>query len=324
MKKIDLIVIAGPTASGKTTLAVRTAVEISSGIISADSRQVYRKMDIGTGKDLSEYSNPPHWTVPYYCIDIRDPEEEFTLPEYQAECFNAIKKIRSKGEIPVIAGGTGLYIESVLKKYKFPDIPPDFELRERLSHFDKDDLVKHLKNLSTSLFSKADLSSRKRIIRAIEKGVHSDRIKHSGSMTADDKVIPAEKNFSPDINIQNTEINPLVLVTRWNRDLLVKRIEKRLDERLEEGLIEEVRSLLDGGVSPERLISFGLEYRYVTEYLNNMYTYDGMKEKLFTEIRRFAKRQTTYFRGMEKRGIEVRYIENADFDSSIKIINNYI
>jgi tRNA dimethylallyltransferase len=303
VNKKDLIVIAGATASGKTSLAVRIAVEFSSEIISADSRQVFRKMDIGTGKDLSEYSQ---WSVPCHCIDIKNPEEEFTLPEYQRECFNAIKKIRFKGKIPVIAGGTGLYIESVLKKYDFPDIPPDFELREKLSHFNKDDLIKQLKELSPAILSKTDLTSRKRIIRAIEKGMHPHRLNYV------------------DKNILNTEINPLVFVTRWDRDILFKRIEKRLDERLKEGLIEEVRGLINDGISPERLISFGLEYRYITEYLNNLYTLEGMREKLFTEIRRFSKRQATYFRGMEKRGIEVHFIDNADFNSSIKIINKYI
>jgi tRNA dimethylallyltransferase len=305
VNKKDLIVIAGATASGKTSLAVKIAVELSSEIISADSRQVFRKMDIGTGKDLSEYSSP-YWSVPFHCIDIKDPEEDFTLPEYQAECFNAINKIRSKGKIPVIAGGSGLYIESVLKKYDFPDIPPDFELRDKLSHLKKDDLIKQLKELSPLILSKTDLTSRKRIIRAIEKGMY-----------------PHQLNYV-DENILNTNINALVFVTRWDRDILVKRIEKRLDERLEEGLVEEVQGLINDGITHERLISFGLEYRYVTEYLNNLYTLEGMREKLFTEIRRFSKRQATYFRGMEKRGIEVHFIDNADSDSSIKLINKII
>ena len=304
MEKKDLIVIGGPTASGKTSLAVKIAAELSAEIVSADSRQIYRKMDIGTGKDLCEY-NTGTISVPFHCIDIRNPEEDFTLHDYIKESSRAIKNIRQRKKLPVLAGGTGLYIESVVKQYNLPDIPPDYILRKKLEEKKKDEITAMLEKINPEIYRKTDLSSNKRIIRAIEKAVYLENN-------------PYEQKSAERINI-----NPVVIITRWDRKTLTARIEKRLDERIKEGMIDEVKSLLDDGISYERLVSFGMEYKWITEYITGNVSFEMMKEKLFTDIRKLSKRQICWFRGMEKRGIEINYTDNADFSNAMEIINKY-
>ena len=381
MVKKNIIVICGPTASGKTALAVKTAEmlseekkiltdiktlnkvekeeistksdEICAEIISADSRQVYRKMDIGTGKDLSEYITDKY-SVPYHCIDIRNPDELFTQYDYMIEFKKAFKLIKVKKRIPVLAGGTGLYIESVLKQYHMEKIDPDYELRKKLEKKEKNELEKILENLNKDIFSKTDLSSGKRIIRGIEKALYYKRqdnyicsmdfysnsecmniLKHCSNYKEKSGVKGISDCLNKVLETDNTyterscrgellNINPLVLVTRFKREELVARIEKRLDQRMEEGMIEEVKSLLDEGITPERMQFLGLEYRYISQYLIGQISFKSMREKLFTEIRRFSKRQTTYFRGMERRGIKVNYIDNAEPDIAFSIVRKHV
>ena len=359
MDKKDLIVICGPTASGKTSLAVKTAEMISekneeklpeteylkpaAEIISADSRQVYRKMDIGTGKDLGEYKTDKI-EIPFHCIDIRNPDDYFTLYDYLDECRVAVESVRGRKRIPLLAGGTGLYVEAVIKNYKLQEIPPDLRLRGELEKLETATLEEKLKKLNRRIYRETDLSSRKRIIRGIEKSVYLEKsgresrqntdsvgynslkntekyIENSDTEGSEDEQINLNNEKAYPENISKITENPLVLVTRWDRKILVSRIEKRLDERIEEGMIEEVQSLLDSGITPERLLFFGLEYRYITEYLTGRMDFKSMREKLFTEIRRFSKRQVTFFRGMERRGIQIHYIDNADAEKAMDIIN---
>ncbi len=317
MEKKDLIVICGPTASGKTSLAVKIAEMLSSGknepaaeIISADSRQVYRGMNIGTGKDLSEYSTEKI-SVPYHCIDIRNPDENFTLHDYMAEFGKALETVRKNGNIPLLAGGTGLYIESVIRNYRLDNVPPDQNLRRELEKLDRDELSEKLKKADRGIYLRTDLSSRKRIIRGIEKAVFLKKKRPDGT---DLKILHDENSQAEAVR------NPLVLATRWKREELVSRIEKRLDERLEEGMVEEVRALMAEGITSERLFYLGLEYRYISEYLIGRLSWVEMRGKLFTEIRRFSKRQATYFRGMERRGTEVFHIDRAEAGRAMEII----
>ena len=383
MENKNFIVICGPTASGKTALAVKTAEMLSderdkisfigengerentgslneeektsAEIISADSRQIYRKMDIGTGKDLSEYITEKY-SVPYHCIDIRNADELFTLYDYISEFRKALNLIRDEKRIPILAGGTGLYIETVLKQYHLDRIEPDFELRQKLEKKQTSELKTMLENLNSDIYSRTDLSSRKRIIRGIEKAVYYNRKKEieclikvysnpeSISILKDCTDFIGRSNYqrneNPDYfsDISEKEYNaseggnesremldikPLVLVTRYQREDLVSRIEKRLDQRFDEGMVEEVEKLLDEGISPERMHFLGLEYRYISQYLLGEMNFDQMHEKLFTEIRRFSKRQTTYFKGMERRGIKINYVDNADPEAAFSLVREH-
>ena len=332
MDSKNSIIICGPTASGKTSLAVKIAEELSinqsiynnihfnnkpdnniaAEIISADSRQIYCRMDIGTGKDLSEY-NTDKIKVPYHCIDIRNPNDFFTLYEYLNECRKSFTQIIGRNRIPIITGGTGLYIKSVIKNYELENIPPDFHLRNKLEKADREELENKLMRLDPEIYKNTDLSSRKRIIRGIEKALHFNNISNEDIKKVENTL--AQKNTA--------EIKPLVIAAKWKRDELVARIEKRLDERFEEGMIDEVSNLLEEGITPERMHFLGLEYRYLTEYITGLMSFVKMREKLFTEIRRFSKRQLTFFRGMEKQGIEIHYIDNADLKLSLEKIREY-
>ena len=299
----NIIVIAGPTASGKTSLAVKLARYFGGEIVSADSRQVYRGMDIGSGKDLAEYKGEG-WSVPYHCIDVADPDQIFTLYDYQKHCSSAVENIIRRGIMPFLSGGTGLYIESFIKDYKLPDISVNNKLREKLEVLEKNRLEEILEEEFPEIYINTDLSNKKRIIRSIERG--KSQI----------------KDFSGKSHV--AAYSYVVLVTRWERAVLIERIKKRLDERFESGMIDEVEMLLRNGVKKERLILFGMEYKFITEYLNGKYSLLEMKERLFTAIRQLSKRQMTYFRGMEKRGIKINYADEADFNSALSIINKSI
>ncbi len=292
--KYNLIVILGPTASGKTQLALKLAREMGSEIVSADSRQVYRGMNIGTGKDLSEYVINGT-SVPYHLIDIVDFDHEFNVFEYQRRFFECFLEISGRGILPIMVGGTGLYIESALRRYRMLEVPENGPLREKLEKDDMETLVRRLLQLNPSVHNTTDLKDRKRLIRAIEIAEHS-RNHDSGEIS-----IPP--------------IEPLVIGVRWEREILRRRITERLMKRLEEGMIEEVEGLLSSGISWEKLDFFGLEYRYVGLYLQGKLSYDEMFQKLNTRIHQFAKKQGTWFRRMEKHGIEIHWIDNGDYDA---------
>ncbi len=296
--KYNIITICGPTASGKTNLAVKLASEFNGEIISGDSRQVYKGMDIGTGKDLKEYSTAKG-NVPYHLIDIALPAEEYNLYRYIQDFNNAFNSIISKKHIPFLTGGSGLYIEAALKGYNLPEAPVDEDLRREMKSLSKDELELILKNESEKIYMKTDKSSLRRIIRGIEIARHtkSDIIKEQNTLT------------------------PLVIGINPPRDELLKKIKKRLNERLDEGMVQEVETLLDSGITFDRLIKLGLEYRYCALYLRGDITIDMMKEQLNIAINRFSKRQMTWFRGMERRGLKIHWIKNAIYEEARDIIN---
>jgi len=288
-KKFNLIVILGPTASGKTGLAVKLAGEIGSEIISADSRQVYRGMDIGTGKELEEYG-----PVPYHLIDIIDPSEEFSLFDYQQAFYKVFGDLRKRNIIPVMAGGTGLYLDAVIRGYDMLRVPENRELRKELEPLSEEELALRLKKLNPALHNTTDLKIKERIMRAIEIALYEEDEAHESPV--------------------HPQINPLVTGVLWQREVLRERITKRLKARLDEGLVEEVKNLHDSGISWERLDLFGLEYRYVAQHLKGEINRNDMFQKLNSAIHKFAKRQETWFRRMEKKGIHIEWIEEGDYE----------
>ena len=284
-----MITILGPTASGKTALASALASEIGGEIISADSRQVYRRMDIGTGKDLSDY------TVPYHLIDIAEPGTKYSLFEYQRDFYDAYKDIVARKKTPVLCGGTGLYIEAVLKGYQLSPVPPNPGLRERLegkSLTELTDILRELKARNGSnMHNTTDVDSPQRAIRAIEI---EDYTMHT----------PMPKCEIP-------PIGSIIIGVMIDRELRRQRITERLYARLEAGMLDEVRGLLDSGIAPDDLIYYGLEYKFLTQHLIGQLSYDQMVHDLEIAIHQFAKRQMTWFRGMERRGITIHWIDGT-------------
>ena len=283
---VDLITILGPTASGKTTLACAIAHKLGTEIISADSRQVYRGMDIGTGKDLADYTIDGQ-PVPYHLIDSCDAGEKYNVFEFQHDFHKAFSEIQDKGKVPIFCGGTGMYIESVLRGYKLPKVPENTALRQQLEGKSIEELSAILSQY-VSLHNRSDLDSAKRTIRAIEiaeYGLHNE---------------PEFNEFQP--------LNSLIIGLDIDREIRRERITKRLKERLNQGMIQEVKLLLDKGIPAEDLIYYGLEYKFVTQYLIGELTYNEMFSQLETAIHQFAKRQMTWFRGMERRGFTIHWI----------------
>jgi tRNA dimethylallyltransferase len=295
----NLIVILGPTASGKTRLAARLAADIAAELISADSRQVYRGMDIGTGKDLAEYVVDGK-RVPYHLIDVAEPGHLFSVFEFQQRFYECFREITARGRMPIVVGGTGLYIESVLREYRMLPVPENESLREKLEGQGMEELAARLLRLNPGLHNTTDLAGRGRLIRAIEIAEHKSKHGSQG--------------------IERPDIVPLVIGVRWDRAVLRERITRRLKERLEQGMIEEVQRLHDAGISWERLDEMGLEYRYVSLYMQGKLTYDDMFKTLNIRIHQFAKRQDTWFRGMERRGIAIHWIERSDETALMAVV----
>jgi tRNA dimethylallyltransferase len=283
----ELITILGPTASGKTPFAAALAHNLDTEIISADSRQIYRLMDIGTGKDLQDYvvNETP---VPYHLIDICDPGYKFNVFEYQHAFFDAYQQIKQRNKLPILCGGTGMYIESVLKGYKLLAVPENTILRESLSTKSLVELETILASYKT-LHNKTDVDTVKRAIRAIEI---EEYYKHEA---------PQSNEFAP--------LNGLIIGVDVDRELRRSKISKRLRARLDEGMVDEVQAILASGVSPESLIYYGLEYKYLTLYCMGELSFDQMFEQLEIAIHQFAKRQMTWFRGMERRGFKIHWID---------------
>ncbi len=299
--KANMLVVLGPTASGKTALGVRLANVLGGEIISADSRQVYRGLDIGSGKDLAEYTIDGR-AIPYHLIDVVDLSHEFSVFEYQQRCFAAFEEIAGRGALPVMVGGTGLYIEAVLKGYRMVEAPENPALREMLASLDHEALAVRLKALKPDLHNTTDLTDRNRLIRAIEIAEYS----------RDHPPAPA-----PDIRA-------LVLGTRWDRRLLRRRIGERLRQRLDAGMIEEVEGLRAQGVSWEKLHFLGLEYRYIAEFLEGrIQTRDELYQELRTAICQFAKRQETWFRRMERNGLTIHWVDRAVPEIALQLIASH-
>ncbi|HOE78896.1 MAG TPA: tRNA (adenosine(37)-N6)-dimethylallyltransferase MiaA [Smithellaceae bacterium] len=292
MKK-NMVVIVGPTATGKTRMGVKLAQHFHGEIISADSRQVYRGMDLGTGKDLSEY-RLADTTIPCHLIDIIDPEEEFNVFEYQKRFYDVFRALRVKGVLPVVVGGTGLYLEAVLAAYEMPAAGRHEELRQNLADKSMDELREMLLSMKPHLHNKTDLEDRERLIRKIE-------------------IEQARKN-STTAGTARPRINACVFGLCCPRPELRERITARLKQRLAAGLVQEVAQLHAGGLSWERLDSFGLEYRYVARYLQKQMTREEMIARLEIAIGQFAKRQMTWFRRMEKKGIQIHWLDAHDYN----------
>jgi tRNA dimethylallyltransferase len=300
----NLIVILGPTATGKTRLAVRLAKDRGSEILSADSRQVYRGMDLGTGKDLSEYV-VDGVAVPHHLIDVVDAGYEFNLFEYQRLFYRCFSGILDRGIVPIMVGGTGLYIESVIRGYTMLEVPEDPILREELRDMDMNSMRERLLKTNPALHNTTDTQDRDRLVRAIEIAEYTKA--HEG---ADEPEHPT--------------VRPLVIGVTCERAVLRERITERLRQRIEAGMIEEVRGLHARGVSWDRLDSLGLEYRYVGRYLQGDMDRDEMISQLGTRIHQFAKRQMTWFRRMERRGVAIHWIEAADYDSLKALAREYV
>ena len=284
----DLITILGPTASGKTPLAAALALRIGGEILSADSRQVYRRMDIGTGKDLSDYGD-----VPYHLIDICEPGTKYNLFQYQQDFFDAYEDIRSRGVQPILCGGTGLYIEAVLKGYHLSPVPQNQPLRDSLEGRSLEELTTILKELKAKsgsvMHNTTDVDSCQRAIRAIE--IETYNLEHPMPL----RELPPIPSSIIGVNI--------------DRELRREKITRRLKARLDEGMVDEVRALLDSGIPAEDLIYYGLEYKFLTEYVIGQLSYDEMFRQLEIAIHQFAKRQMTWFRGMERRGFTIHWID---------------
>lgn len=284
----DLICILGPTASGKTKYAVKMAYEIGGEIISADSRQVYRGMDIGTGKDLTDYTINGI-QIPYHLIDIVAAGEKYNLFQYQKDFERVYDDIRSRGKQPILCGGTGLYIDAVTRGYSLAEVPENPQLRSELEKLSMEGLISKLESMK-KLHNKTDIDSKKRVIRALE--------------------IEIFRQNCPVGYVKTVPINTRFIGISVSREERVARIDRRLRERLEHGMIEEVKRLMDSGISPEDLIYYGLEYKFVTLYLLEKLTYEEMEKQLSVAIHQFAKRQMTWFRGMQRRGVRIEWIEN--------------
>ena len=287
MRNYDLITILGPTACGKTKLAVALADRIGGEILSADSRQVYRGMDIGTGKDLADYRVGDR-TVPYHLIDIAEPGSKYNVYEFQGDFLKAYKGVVERGAQPIMCGGTGLYLESVLRGYRLIPVPENPALRKSLEGKTLAELTEILKGYKT-LHNTTDVDTCKRAIRAIEIEEYY-------------KQQPPEYREFP-------SLNSLIVGVDIERELRREKITRRLKQLLEEGMVEEVRGLLAEGIDPESLIYYGLEYKFLTQYAIGELSYEEMFRQLETAIHQFAKRQMTWFRGMERRGFTIHWLD---------------
>ena len=287
LSKPNLIVVTGPTASGKTAFAAKLAARLHTEIISADSRQVYRHMDIGTGKDYGDYEVDGK-QVACHLIDICDPGEQYNVYQFQRDFSRIYAELQRAGKVPVLAGGTGMYIEAVLRGYELSDVPADRDFRASVEEKSQEELVDMLLPINRKLHNSTDLLNRKRTIRALEIARHM--VSHSTSA------------------MRLPEILPVVIGIKYDRESRRKRISRRLQQRLDEGLIEEVKSLIQR-IGPEALLYYGLEYKYLTRYLTGELDYSEMHAGLETAIHQYAKRQMTWFRKMERSGIVIHWLD---------------
>lgn len=308
MVEKKMVTVLGPTASGKTAVAAALAYRIGGEIISADSRQVYRRMDIGTGKDLADYEiDGTH--IPYHLIDIAEPGTKYNLFQYQQDFHEAYADILRRGKHPILCGGTGLYIEAVLGGYNLSPVPQNPDLRARLASKSLEELTAMLASLKqltgSAMHNRSDVDTVQRAIRAIE--IETYNLEH-----------PTPKRQLP-------PVDSIIVGINIDRDLRREKITRRLKARLDEGMADEIRSLIGEGINPEDLIYYGLEYKYITEYVIGNTSYDEMFRSLEIAIHQFAKRQMTWFRGMERRGYNIHWIDatlptDAKVDSILQLM----
>jgi tRNA dimethylallyltransferase len=304
IKKPKILVIIGPTASGKTKLAVKLAEEFDGEIVSADSRQVYRGMDIGTGKDLQEYKN-----IPYHLIDVADPNDDFSLAQYQKQAYGAIDDILKRKKLPIVVGGSGLYLQAVVDGYELSEAKPDLSLRENLEEKSVEELFLELKRINPAFAEKinnSDRNNKRRLIRYIEiskTSVNANKI----------DITRINTNSGTNLHESKARYEALILGLDRPKEELQERIHKRIIERLEnEDMMGEVERLHNAGVSWKRLESFGLEYKFLSWHLQEKIDYDEMVEQLFTKSKQFAKRQMTWFRRWEKQGAKIIWIDGVE------------
>ena len=294
MQNQKMITILGPTASGKTSVAAALALRTGGEIISADSRQVYRRMDIGTGKDLADYTIGDV-RIPYHLIDIAEPGTKYNLFQYQQDFHEAYDEIRSRGKLPILCGGTGLYIEAVLGGYSLSPVPQNQALRDSLEGKSLEELTRMLVELKrqngSNMHNRTDVDTAQRAIRAIE--IETYNLEHP----------TPERQMPP--------VESLIIGINIDRELRREKITRRLKARLDDGMCDEIQGLIDGGVNPEDLIYYGLEYKFITEYVIGRTSYEEMFRQLEIAIHQFAKRQMTWFRGMERRGYTIHWIDAA-------------
>jgi len=285
--KYDMVTILGPTASGKTAVAVNLAFKLGGEIISADSRQIYREMDLGTGKDLEEYQIDGI-NVPYHLIDIADAGYQYNVFEFQRDFLKVYQAVKEKGSFPVMCGGSGMYLEAILKGYRLIQVPVNEERRAELQLLSLEALTEILKRYK-SINNTSDTENKKRAIRAIE--IEEFCLAH------------------PETDLSFPKINSLIVGVKYDRDSRRKRITARLEQRLANGMVEEVKKLLDKGLKPDELTYYGLEYKYLTLFITGQLTYEEMFTGLNTAIHQFAKRQMTWFRKMERDGFEIKWLD---------------
>jgi len=306
--KCDLSVVLGPTATGKTQLAVQLAHKLNGEIISADSRQVYRGMDIGTGKDLNEY-NFKGESIPYHLIDIISPIEEYNVAQYQKDFQNVYSEIKERKKLPILCGGTGFYIKAVLMDFQLPKTKPDKQLRQKLENWGLKELLNELENISWGSSVDTPLDTRRRVIRAIEVAKNRNYRIETPKKNSNKKMVNK-------INLDRTK----VIGIEYQREIIRERITKRLHNRINSGMVEEVEALLNIGVTHQRLDTLGLEYRFISRFLEGKYSRDEMAGLLNTAIHQFAKKQMTFFRNMENNGINIHWIPEGDFETALGVI----
>ncbi|HEY3389320.1 MAG TPA: tRNA (adenosine(37)-N6)-dimethylallyltransferase MiaA [Prolixibacteraceae bacterium] len=285
--KFDMVTILGPTASGKTEVAVNLALKLGGEIISADSRQIYRNMDLGTGKDLDEY-HVNNFDVPYHLIDIAEAGYQYNVFEFQRDFLKVYKEIKEKESFPVMCGGSGMYLEAILKGYRLIQVPVNEDRRRELQLLSLDELTNLLRRYKT-INNTSDTENKKRAIRAIE--------------------IEEFCSLHPETDLSFPPINSLIVGVKYDRDSRRRRITERLKQRLDSGMIDEVKKLIDNGLKPDDLTYYGLEYKYLTLFITGKLTYDEMFAGLNTAIHQFAKRQMTWFRKMERDGFEIKWLD---------------
>ncbi len=305
----NCVVILGPTAVGKTSVGVAVADYFGGEVISADSRQTYKGLDIGSGKDLCEYQVEGR-PVPYHLIDITTLDSEYNVFNYQTDFYKVFQDIISRGKLPVIVGGTGMYLDSVIRGYELINVPENQALHAELEEKSLEELDKQLLSLKPDLHNKSDLLEKDRVIKAIEIALYEQ----------------SEEGKAALETLKRPDIRPLIIGTTLERSQVVSNIERRLKERLDEGMIEEIRGLHDAGYSWERLEKLGLEYRYCSLFLEGkIFSKEELFEQLFIQIRQFSKRQMTWYRGMEKKGVKINWLpENPSKEVRIKAAINLI